>query len=105
MGFRQYCQIHKEDAPQNSMAARTKAALSLGPSGNAQGGHKFLSLLTGKVVTRRAWTALPTPQAIIDQVHTLAQGQPSLPIFTDCQGIPIGDVNQDFGDVWDPGET
>ncbi len=105
MGFGQYCQIHKEDAPRNSMAARTKAGLSLGPSGNAQGGHKFLSLLTGKVVTRRAWTALPTPQAIIDQVHMMARGQPSLPIFTDRQGNPIGDVTPNFGDEWDPGDT
>ena len=105
MGFGQYCQIHEEDAPRNSMAARTKAALSLGPSGNVQGGHKFLSLLTGKVVTRRAWTALPTPQAIIDQVHMMARGQPSLPIFTDRQGNPIGDVTPNFGDEWDPGDT
>ena len=105
MGFGQYCQIHEDDAPRNSMAARTKAALSLGPSGNVQGGHKFLSLLTGKVVTRRAWTALPTPQAIIDRVHILARGQPSLPIFTDRQGNPIGDVTSNFSDELDPGET
>jgi hypothetical protein len=105
MGFGQYCQIHEEDAPRNSMAARTKAALSLGPSGNVQGGHKFLSLLTGKVVTRRAWTALPTLQAIIDRVHVMARGQPSLLIFTDLQGNPIGDVTPNFSDELDPGET
>ena len=41
MGFGQYCQIHEEDQPRNSMRACTQGAISLGPSGNVQGGHKF----------------------------------------------------------------
>jgi hypothetical protein len=32
----QYCQVHEEDTPQNSQVARTKGAISLGPSGNLQ---------------------------------------------------------------------
>jgi hypothetical protein len=47
MGFGRYCQIHEEDQPRSSTAARTHAAISLGPSGNAQGGHKFYTLTTG----------------------------------------------------------
>ena len=43
MPFGTYCQIHEEDAPRNSMAARTQGAISLGPSGNSQGGHKLLA--------------------------------------------------------------
>ena len=43
MPFGTYCQIHEEDAPCNSMSARTQGAISLGSSGNVQGGHKFLS--------------------------------------------------------------
>ena len=50
MGYGRYCQIHKEDQPHISTAARTQGAISLGPSGNAQGGHKFYTLTTGKVV-------------------------------------------------------
>jgi hypothetical protein len=50
MGYGQYCQIHKEDQPRNSTAAWTQGAILLGPSGNAQGGHKFYTLNTGKVV-------------------------------------------------------
>jgi hypothetical protein len=50
MGFGRYCQIHEEDQPRNNLAARTQGAISLGPSGNAQGGHKFFTLTTGKVV-------------------------------------------------------
>ena len=41
MPFGQYCQISEEDAPRNSLAARTQGAIALGPSGNVQGGHKF----------------------------------------------------------------
>jgi hypothetical protein len=50
MGFGRYCQIHEEDQPRNSLAARTQGAISLGPSGNSQGGQKFYTLTTGKVV-------------------------------------------------------
>ncbi len=39
MGFGRYCQIHEEDQPRNGMAQRTQGAISLGPSGNAPGGH------------------------------------------------------------------
>ena len=44
----QYCQVHEEDAPCNSQNSITKGAISLGPSGNLQGGFKFMALNTGK---------------------------------------------------------
>jgi hypothetical protein len=44
MPFGTYCQVHKEDLPRNNMAARIQGAISLGPSGNVQGGHKFFPL-------------------------------------------------------------
>jgi hypothetical protein len=40
----QYCQVHEEDSPHNSQIARTKGAISLGPSGNLEGGFKFMAL-------------------------------------------------------------
>ncbi len=64
----------------------------LGPSGNAQGGHKFFTLTTGKVVTCRIRTELPTSVAVIERVALLAKGMPALPIFTDHAGHVIGDV-------------
>ncbi len=64
----------------------------LGPSGNAQGGHKFFTLTTGKVVIRWVWMGLPTSVAVIERVALLAKGMPALPIFTDCAGRVIGDV-------------
>ncbi len=44
----QYCQVHEEDTPRNSDIPRTKGAISLGPSGNLQGGFKFMALSSGK---------------------------------------------------------
>jgi hypothetical protein len=43
MGFGRYCQIHEEDQPHNGMVVRTQGAILLGPSGNAQGAHKFFT--------------------------------------------------------------
>ena len=45
-----YFQVHEEDLPRNSQLARTKGAISLGPSGNLQGGFKFVALNTGKKI-------------------------------------------------------
>ena len=92
LGFGQYCQIHEEDQPRNSMRARTQGAISLGPSGNVQGGHKFYTLTNGTVVTRRAWTELPTPKSVIERIHELAHGMPAMPIFKDRHGRVIGDA-------------
>jgi len=50
MGYGRYCQLHKEDQPRNSTEARTHDVILLRPSENAQGGHKFYTLNTGKVV-------------------------------------------------------
>jgi hypothetical protein len=39
--FGSYCQVHEEDLPRNSMEPCTQGAISLGPSTNRQGAHKF----------------------------------------------------------------
>jgi hypothetical protein len=46
----QYCQVHEEDTPRNSQWPRTKGAIYLGPSGNLQGGFKFMALSSGKKI-------------------------------------------------------
>ncbi len=78
MGFGWYCRIHEEDQPRNGMVQRTQGAILLEPSGKAQGGHKFFTLTTGKVVTHRIWTELPTSVAVIERVALLAKGMPAL---------------------------
>jgi hypothetical protein len=108
--FGQYCQISKEDTPQNSLAARTQGSIAVGPSGNVQGGHKFYTLNTGSVVVRRDWMALPMPQLVIDRINFKAKGQPDLPILTDRLGNGIGDTpidgaQQFDADQYEPLET
>jgi hypothetical protein len=69
-----------------------QGAILRGPSGNAQGGHKFFTLTTCKVVIPWVWTESPTSVAVIERVALLAKGIPALPIFTDRAGCVIGDV-------------
>jgi hypothetical protein len=76
----QYFQVHEEDNPQNSQIARTKGAISLGPSGNLQGIFKFMALNSGKKIVRRSWDVIPMPDIVLDMN------------FTDRHGHLIGDV-------------
>ena len=91
--FGQYCQVHEDETVTNTQRPRTAGAISMGPSGNTQGGFKFLSLKTGKKLVRRNWDALPMPDSVIARVNELGKDQPELLTFTDRQGRPIGDVD------------
>ena len=81
-----YVQVHDDPSPTNSRTARTVGAITLGPTGNLQGGYKFLNLWTGKKITRRNWTHLSTPSEVIETINKIgsAQGQPKLLTFQDC---------------------
>jgi hypothetical protein len=68
--FSAYVQTHEEHS--NNMNARILSAICLGPSGNEQGGHWFLSLSTGKRIHHHKWTDLPSPDDAINRVNTLA---------------------------------
>jgi hypothetical protein len=87
--FGEYVQTH--EATDNTMAPRTVGALALRPSGNAQGGHLFYSLSTGKVLHRNHWTALPMPQEVIDRVTVLASAAPTGLTFIDRLQEIVGD--------------
>jgi hypothetical protein len=97
--FGQHRQVHEEETPRNSMKARTKGAISLGPSGDLQGGYRFMALDTGKKITRRNWNVIPTPELVIACVNMLGKDQPKLFTFTDRHGCLIGDAKvQDIAD-------
>ncbi len=66
--FGTYCQVHEGKLPRNRLADRTLGAISLGPSGNAQGGHKFFTLNTSRVITRWSWDVIPMPKSVVDRV-------------------------------------
>jgi hypothetical protein len=94
----QYCQVHEEQTPRNSQLPRTQGAICLGPSGNTQGGFRFMSLATGKKLSRRTWDTLPMPNSVIARVNELGKDQPHQFIFTDRSGRIIGDHEPDDSD-------
>jgi hypothetical protein len=87
-----YCQVHEEDTLWNSQVARTKGAISLGPSGNLQGGFKFMALNSGKKIVRHSWDVTPLLDVSINHVNELGKDQPRLMTFTDRCGRLIGDM-------------
>jgi hypothetical protein len=89
----QYCQVHEEDNPCNSQITRNKGAISLGPSGNLQGGFKFMALNSDNKIARCGWDVISMPDLVIDRVNTLGLDQPHHMTFTDRPGRLIGDVD------------
>ncbi len=61
--------------PCNSLAARTRGAISMGLSGNLSGGQRFLALDTVKMFVRNCWKELPMPLAVIDRVNVLGHAE------------------------------
>ena len=75
LSFGSYAQVHEENQPTNNQQPRTIGTIFLGPTGNLQGGYKFYNLTTGKLITRRKWTALPMPMEVIARVNRIGQAQ------------------------------
>jgi hypothetical protein len=66
--------------------------ISLGSSGNLQGGFKFMALNSGKKIVHRSWDVIPMPDLVIDQFNALCRDQPQHMAFTDRQWRLFGDV-------------
>ena len=100
--FGEYVQTHEEH--DNSLSTRTVGAIALRPTGNLQGGHYFMSLSTGRRITRYAWTPLPMPKEVILRVnHLAALGQAHQELlFHFSNGASVDDDSDD--DDYDPDE-
>ena len=103
--FRSYVQTHEEHS--NGMEPRTMGAICLGPTGNAQGGHWFLSLTSGSRIIRHHWTPLPMPQEVVHRITQIgrAQGMPSHIMYANRCGDEISDRLEDFFDDSDTDST
>jgi Reverse transcriptase (RNA-dependent DNA polymerase) len=103
--FGAYCEVHNENDPSNTMRPRTSSAIALNPTGNLQGSYYFMSLATGKRISRRRWTELPYTQEVIDRVHALAIMEATYDAevpdfqFTWGDGNPIEDYWEDNFDA------
>jgi hypothetical protein len=90
--FGEYVQVHDEH--NNTMQTRTTGAIATKPTGNAQGGHWFYSLSTGRMIDRRRWTRLPMPNDVIERMNVLARSNPAGLHFTNMN-------NEDYEDYED----
>ena len=70
--FGSYVQIFDGAEPTNTIRSRSLGAITLTPTGNAQGDYYFLSLASGARVSRHQWTLLPMTDAAIARVEALA---------------------------------
>ena len=82
-------------------------AICLGPTGNAQGGHWFLSLTSGSHIIRHRWTSLPMPQEVFHCITQIsrAQGMPSRITYANRRGDEISDHLENFLDDNDIAST
>ena len=55
------------------MGTRTVGAIATRPTGNVQGRYYFISISTGRRITRWEFTKLPMPVEVVDQVHRHAR--------------------------------
>jgi hypothetical protein len=95
-----YVQTHEKH--DNTMIPRTTGAIALRPTGNAQGGHYFYSLTSGKRINRNQWTELPMPADVVQRVDRLCRRPLNLTTleFVDRAGVlpdaaPLDDETDD----------
>ena len=103
--FGSYVQTHEEHS--NGKEPQTMGAICLGPTGNAQGGHWFLSLTSGSRIVHHRWTSLPMPQEVVHRITRIgrAQGMPSRITYANRCGDEISDSLEDFFDDGDTAST
>jgi hypothetical protein len=59
----------------NTLRSRTTGAIALTATGNAQGDYYFMSLVSGRRVSRHQWTVVPVMDAAIDRVEQIAAAE------------------------------
>jgi hypothetical protein len=99
--FGSYVQTH--EAHTSDMRPRTTGAICLGPTGNEQGGHYFMSLTTGRRLHRQYWTPLTMPNDVIDRVNKLGakQKMPKTLTFANRLGFEFPDFPDEVDDDHD----
>ena len=101
--------MFEDNNPSNTNKSRSTGALALMPVGQDQDDYYFMSLITGKRLTRKQWDILPIPQGAINRVNEMAEaeGQPDIkgigPVFEWEPGVPIvfADESDPYLDVID----
>ena len=71
--FGSYVQTHEDHT--NDMSQQTIGAICLGPTGNQQGGHWFMSLTSGSRIHRKYLTKMHVPSEVIARVNAIGTKQ------------------------------
>ena len=104
--FRLYVML--TDKTTNTPHRRTFRAIAMYPSDNADGSYRFMSLVTGEVVTKAPgyWTELPISDPTIARVEYMAkgQGQPTLQENSPDQAIDEDKYDKTYDFVKDEDE-
>ncbi len=108
--YAHHCQIEfgtyvqqTHEVHDNTMPPRTTGAIAMRPTGNAQGGHYFYSLTTGRCLNRNHWTVLPMPADVVTRIHRLSRRSLALTAieFADWTGVPLDDDDGEDDDADD----
>ena len=68
--FGVYCIAYDDPTITNTQEERATEAICLGLTGNFNGTYKFLSLKTGKIIKRRKFDVIPTPDSVIRKINS-----------------------------------
>ena len=90
--FGAYAQVFEDNKRTNTPRAQTTGAITLTPTGNAQGGYFFLSLATGRKLSRQQWDPLPMPDGVVETVERMAEAE-SQPLLRQGAPCPISGCN------------
>jgi hypothetical protein len=109
--FGAYAEVHEDRNITNTMSEQTQPAICLGPTANFQGSYKFISLRTGKRITRKQFKELPMPDSIIKRVEAMAEreqqdktitfGDRSRNEITKIYDSPVEDTDEAAAGVYD----
>jgi hypothetical protein len=92
--FGEYAQIFEDNAITNTTNARTTGGIAMNHSGSHDGGYNFMSLESGKTLSRKQWTTVLMPEWVVGYVEQMAEAE-NQKVLTN--GEPLWE--------WRPGHT
>jgi hypothetical protein len=94
--FGAYVQTHEQHT--NDLGQRTLSCICLGPTGNVQGGHWFMSLTSGEKLIRYRWTELPMPREAITRINHIGKQQkmPTMLTYSNRYGTELPETVDDY---------
>ena len=87
LDFGSYVQVFEDNTPSNTTSSRNTGAIVLNPTGNAQGNYYFISLVTGKRLSRHQWTKILMTNTVISAVKQAMVEKEGQPLIKG--GVPL----------------